>query len=354
MGARPRPGAPAARLDAGTARPARPVSVRVRRGARAGRRSPDGDVLAAGVAQRRGRRARRWPPRARPTCPPAPAEGGDLRAATCTVRPDPWTRSDRRRPRRAVRGAARARLHGRRPHGPRGSIVYDELASAADLPGGWVDVQDGGTLPPRARAATRRCSRTRSGTTRSSASSSRRRVRVWHGPRRRRRRRARGEPSAAALRVPRRALVRPARRRDPGSRASSTARHVEPDYAARRARRVLRRGQLRARRRHLLLRRRWTPARARAAGFDLALTELLDERGHRFLVEVGSDRGAEVLADVARAAPTAADERRGRRGETRRAPRRRWAAALDTDRPARAAATTTPSTRAGTTSPTAA
>jgi sulfhydrogenase subunit beta (sulfur reductase) len=31
------------------------------------------------------------------------------------------------------------------------------------------------------------------------------------------------------------------------------------------------------------------------SGFDLALTELIDDAGHRFLVEVGSDRGAEVL-----------------------------------------------------------
>jgi ferredoxin len=34
------------------------------------------------------------------------------------------------------------------------------------------------------------------------------------------------------------------------------------------------------------------------AGYDLALTELLDDGGHRFLVEVGSERGAEVLAAV--------------------------------------------------------
>jgi sulfhydrogenase subunit beta (sulfur reductase) len=33
-------------------------------------------------------------------------------------------------------------------------------------------------------------------------------------------------------------------------------------------------------------------------GFDLALTELLDAEGHRFVVEVGSKRGAEVLADL--------------------------------------------------------
>jgi sulfhydrogenase subunit beta (sulfur reductase) len=34
------------------------------------------------------------------------------------------------------------------------------------------------------------------------------------------------------------------------------------------------------------------------AGYDLALTELLDDSGHRFLVEVGSDRGAEVLDEL--------------------------------------------------------
>jgi len=34
------------------------------------------------------------------------------------------------------------------------------------------------------------------------------------------------------------------------------------------------------------------------AGFDLALTELLEDGRHEFLVEVGSDRGAELLADI--------------------------------------------------------
>lgn len=33
-------------------------------------------------------------------------------------------------------------------------------------------------------------------------------------------------------------------------------------------------------------------------GYDLALTELIDETGHRFLVRVGSDAGAEVLASL--------------------------------------------------------
>jgi ferredoxin len=44
------------------------------------------------------------------------------------------------------------------------------------------------------------------------------------------------------------------------------------------------------------------------SGFDLALTELLDEGGHRFLVEVGSERGGEVLQELASRAAEAGDE----------------------------------------------
>ena len=43
-------------------------------------------------------------------------------------------------------GALRRR--GFTPIGPtvrQGAIVYEELESAADLPAGWTDVQDGGT-----------------------------------------------------------------------------------------------------------------------------------------------------------------------------------------------------------------
>ncbi len=45
-------------------------------------------------------------------------------------------------------------------------------------------------------------------------------------------------------------------------------------------------------------------------GFDLALTELLDGDGHRFLVEVGSERGADVLAELSHRPAAEADERR--------------------------------------------
>jgi sulfhydrogenase subunit beta (sulfur reductase) len=64
------------------------------------------------------------------------------------------------------------------------------------------------------------------------------------------------------------------------------------------------------------------------AGYDLALTEMVDEGGHRFLVEVGSPRGADVLERVAsepaseaairgaRSAVEAAAGRMGRQIET--------------------------------------
>jgi sulfhydrogenase subunit beta (sulfur reductase) len=44
--------------------------------------------------------------------------------------------------------------------------------------------------------------------------------------------------------------------------------------------------------------------------FDLALTELLDETGHVFLVAVGSERGAQVMADVPHRPAGSSDEAR--------------------------------------------
>ena len=46
-----------------------------------------------------------------------------------------------------------------------------------------------------------------------------------------------------------------------------------------------------------------------SAGYDLALTEVLDGGSHRFVVEVGSDRGALVLDDVPHRPADAADSR---------------------------------------------
>lgn len=42
-------------------------------------------------------------------------------------------------------------------------------------------------------------------------------------------------------------------------------------------------------------------------GHDLALTELIDDDGHRFLAEAGSERGAELLAALPRRAPAPAE-----------------------------------------------
>jgi sulfhydrogenase subunit beta (sulfur reductase) len=43
------------------------------------------------------------------------------------------------------------------------------------------------------------------------------------------------------------------------------------------------------------------------SGFDLALTELDDDDGHRFVVRIGTERGADVLARVPVSDPTAGD-----------------------------------------------
>ena len=47
-------------------------------------------------------------------------------------------------------------------------------------------------------------------------------------------------------------------------------------------------------------------------GFDLALTEIVSEGGHRFLVDVGSARGAEVIGQVPSEAATEDDVQRSR------------------------------------------
>ncbi|MFZ2012676.1 MAG: 4Fe-4S dicluster domain-containing protein [Nocardioides sp.] len=49
------------------------------------------------------------------------------------------------------------------------------------------------------------------------------------------------------------------------------------------------------------------PRPAPGASYDLALTEVLDEDGHRFLVDVGSERGADVLSRIDTRDATGAD-----------------------------------------------
>lgn len=87
--------------------------------------------------------------------------------------------------------------------------------------------------------------------------------------------------------------------------------HPDPDYAARRARLFVIAVQCGVAGGTCFCASMGTGPRA-DRGFDLALTELLDdaahgERGHRFLVEVGSEAGARALAGVPRSAASEDD-----------------------------------------------
>ena len=92
------------------------------------------------------------------------------------------------------------------------------------------------------------------------------------------------------------ALVRAARDRDPGPRLLGGT-YRRPRLRGAPRGRVRRRGELRRAGGTCFCVSMDTGPR-RERGYDLALTELLDG-GHRFLVEVGSERGAEVLAELA-------------------------------------------------------
>ena len=50
-----------------------------------------------------------------------------------------------------------------------------------------------------------------------------------------------------------------------------------------------------------------------ASGYDLALTEVLEEGRHQFVVEIGSERGAEVLAEIPHQPAGEADRQRAER-----------------------------------------
>jgi len=193
------------------------------------------------------------------------------------------------------------------------SIVYDEVRRVGDLPSGWIDVQDGGTYRLERAGEPLLFAHT------AGHDSLKRflfppRVRVWHGS---------GEEVAAGPPEP------PPRYAFLGVRSCDLhavaiqdrvlleGRHVEDDYAARRRDAFF--VAVNCGRAGGTCFCASMDAGPRAErGFDLALTEILDDAGHRFLVEVGSERGAEVLDDLdtitepdaaALAAPAAAEQR---------------------------------------------
>jgi sulfhydrogenase subunit beta (sulfur reductase) len=196
-------------------------------------------------------------------------------------------------------GALRAR--GYRVLGPTvrdGAIVYAELERAADLPVGWTDRQDGGTY-----RLERRRDEARFGFAVGPHS--------WKGflfPARVRLWRARrggdgvpqveeepgGEPPLALLGV-RSCELHAIAIQD---RVLLGGRHVDGDYAARREGAFLVAVSCYEPGGTCFCTSMGTGPRVES-GYDLALTELLDGE-HRLLVQAGSDRGAEVLAELPR------------------------------------------------------
>jgi ferredoxin len=180
------------------------------------------------------------------------------------------------------------------------SIVYDEIESAADLPRGLGDEQDGGSYRLVARDDDALFGHN------VGHDSLKRflfppRVPAWHA--------TDGGPPQPSRQQPRYAFL--------GVRACDLHavaiqdrvfigdRYVEPDYEARRTDAffvAVNCGQAGG---TCFCTSMGTGPRVEA-GYDLALTELLDG-GHRFLVDVGSERGGEVLAGVPSEEATARD-----------------------------------------------
>ena len=151
------------------------------------------------------------------------------------------------------------------------------------------------------------------------------RVRLW--------RRARADGGFAveeepldehAARVHRRPRLRAAGDRDPGPRLPRRPLRRPRLRGAARGRVHRRRQLLRARRRRASA-SRWAPARRREAGYDLALTEILDGE-HRFLVEVGQRARRRGPRASCRRAPAADADLAAPRSASHGAARRRWAA----------------------------
>ena len=203
-------------------------------------------------------------------------------------------------------GALRRRGHVVGPVLREGAISYGEIESASDLPRGWTDRQEAGTyrlerdprelyfgftlgaqswkpylFPPRLRLWSARRSDDGSFAARDEAEEAPGRVFLGVRP-----------CDLAAIAVQDRVFLH--------------GPHQDPDYGRRRERAFLVAvtcGQAAA---TCFCTSMGGGPRAER-GFDLALTELSDERGHRFLVESGSERGTEVLAELSAPESAAAD-----------------------------------------------
>ena len=199
-------------------------------------------------------------------------------------------------------------VRGYRVVGPKlrdGAILYDELGSADELPAGWTEVHD----PGRYRVE-RRDDEARFGFTVGPHSWKQfllpSRVRVW---------RARlngGGPEVEEGAPPEKPFafvgVRSCDLAAIGiqDRVLTGGRYADHDYAARREGAFVVVVDCAEPGRLCFCDSMGTGPSAES-GFDIALTELLDDE-HRFLVRVGSERGAEVMAEVAHGDAEPADQ----------------------------------------------
>ena len=195
---------------------------------------------------------------------------------------------------------AALRRRGFTPIGPtvsQGAIVYAELESASDLPAGWTDVQDGGTYRLQRRddeALFGHNVGPNSWKTHLFPPT----LTLWKA-----RRTEGGELDVAEERAeaPRHAFIG-VRSCDLHAIEVQDRTFVEgpwadPDYRARREGAFIVAVNCGQAGGTCFCVSMDTGPKA-TSGFDLALTELLDDVGHRFLVEVGSERGGEVLAEL--------------------------------------------------------
>lgn len=177
-----------------------------------------------------------------------------------------------------------------------GAIVYDTLEKAEDLPAGWVDEQ----TPGRYRA-----SRNGSQAFFGYVSGAQSWKRWFHPPQTCL---VQVQKEGAELRL-RNEGAAPAKLALLGIRSCELAaiaiqdrvlledRYRDPVYAARRNGAFIVAVQCTKAASNCFCTSMNTGPKAHS-GFDLALTELIDEEGHRFVVEVGSEPGAELLAEL--------------------------------------------------------
>jgi sulfhydrogenase subunit beta (sulfur reductase) len=186
-----------------------------------------------------------------------------------------------------------------------GAIVYDELESAAELPVGWTDAQDGGSY-----RLERRDDEARFGYAVGPHSWKQfllpARVRLWQA---RRGRRGEIEVEEEPLDDPPLAFIGVRSCELHGiaiqDRVLLGGRYSDRDYASRREDAFLVAVNCFEPGGTCFCVSMGTGPKAEA-GYDLALTEILDG-GHRLLVETGSERGAEVLHELPRRGTTYVD-----------------------------------------------